>query len=145
MLPTSRPVFPAALLFVKTREQQSTSMNAFADKDSDFFFFKQLIHLMDNSGRHVTASDPSGPRKLTGPVNWRPSPWASVSARQWRHHFWTGRAKKNGKLISSVREGTRAQRLRRAEVWAGCRKGPWITLTSPAGRQQRPLSWAAPW
>lgn len=66
MLPTSRPVLPAALLLVKTRQQQSPSKNAFTDNDSGFFlfylFFKRPIHLMDNSGRRVTASDPSGPR-----------------------------------------------------------------------------------
>lgn len=142
---TCRPVLPAALLLVKTRQQQSPSMNAFTDNDSGFFlfylFFKRPIHLMDNSGRRVTASDPSGPRTRIGPVNWRPSPWALVSTLWWWHHFWPCRGKKRKTHQQRARGKGSGERLRRAEAWAGCRKGPWITLTSPAGRQQRPLSW----
>lgn len=144
MLPTCRPVLPAALLLVKTRQQQSPSMNAFTDNDSCFFlfflFFKRPIHLMDNSGRRVTASDPSGPRTRIGPVNWRPSPWASVSALWWWHHFWPCRGKKRKTHQQRARGKGSGERLRRAEAWAGCRKGPWITLTSPAGRPRLGVS-----
>lgn len=42
---------------------------------------------------------------------------------------------------SKRKEGS-AERLRRVEAWAGCRKGPWIMPTSPAGRQRRLLSGA---
>lgn len=49
MLPTSRPVLPAALLLVKTWQQQSPSKNAFTDNDSGFFFILFIFQTTNTS------------------------------------------------------------------------------------------------
>lgn len=150
MLPTCRPVLPAALLLVKTRQQQSPSMNAFTDNDSGFFLILFIFQTTNTSnGQQRKTRYSFWP--FRAPHTNRPCKLKAFTLSLSLHSMMmtsllaVSREKKENSSAACERERERRE-IKKSRGVSGVSERAMNHVdvpgwASPAGRQQRPLSW----